>query len=143
MSVLGRKPRQRPPSQARSLGRSNPGKALTELWSPLSAWEMRKRARTAGGTPRSGLGASAFPARAAYLATRGTEGAIGGDGHRVQVARVPDVVSLQFAVGQIPNLERRKRGLNTATAPQIWRYGCGGEDDPTSPSPACPSRRRR
>lgn len=43
-----------------------------------------------------------------YLAARGTEGAIGGDSHRVQVARVPNVVSLQLAVSQIPNLGGQK-----------------------------------
>lgn len=42
----------------------------------------------------------------AVLATGSAQGAVGGDGHRVQVASVTDVVRLQFAVGQIPHLNK-------------------------------------
>lgn len=44
-----------------------------------------------------------------YLASRSTEGAIRGDSHCVQISRVADVVCLQFAVSQIPNLDEGKR----------------------------------
>lgn len=44
-----------------------------------------------------------------YLAPGGAEGAVGGHGDRVQVPRVPDVVRLQLAVGQVPHLGREKR----------------------------------
>lgn len=40
-----------------------------------------------------------------YLATRGTEGTIGRDGDRVQVASVVIVILLQTAVGQVPDLD--------------------------------------
>ena len=38
------------------------------------------------------------------LATGSAKGAVGRHGDRVQVARVADVVRLQLAVGQVPNL---------------------------------------
>jgi hypothetical protein len=41
----------------------------------------------------------------AVLATRGAEGAVGGDGDGVDVAGVADVVGLQLAGGELPNLE--------------------------------------
>ena len=40
----------------------------------------------------------------AVLAARGAEGAVGGDGHRVDVAGVADVVGLDAARGQFPDL---------------------------------------
>lgn len=42
-----------------------------------------------------------------YLSTRSAQGAVGGDGDRVQVALVADVVGLQLAVGQVPHLAAR------------------------------------
>merc|ERR1719385_88810 len=39
------------------------------------------------------------------LAARGAEGSVGGHGDGVQVAGVPDVLGLQLAVGQVPNLD--------------------------------------
>jgi len=43
--------------------------------------------------------------RLAVLATGSAEGTVGRDGDRVQVTGVADVVRLQLAVGQIPNLD--------------------------------------
>ena len=40
----------------------------------------------------------------AVLATRGAEGAVGGDGDGVDVAGVADVVGLELAGGELPNL---------------------------------------
>lgn len=40
----------------------------------------------------------------AVLAAGGAEGAVGGDSHNVQVARVANEVLLELAVGQIPDL---------------------------------------
>ena len=41
----------------------------------------------------------------AVFAARGAEGAVGRDGHRVDVARVADVVGLDAAGGEFPDLE--------------------------------------
>ena len=40
----------------------------------------------------------------AVLAAAGAQGAVGGEGDGVEVAGVADVVGLQLAVGQVPNL---------------------------------------
>lgn len=47
----------------------------------------------------------------AVLATRGAEGTVGGDGDGVDVASVADVVGLQLAAGEFPDLliERKKK----------------------------------
>lgn len=42
-----------------------------------------------------------------YLSTRSTQGAVGGNGHCVQVADMANVVGLQLAVSQVPNLATR------------------------------------
>ena len=41
----------------------------------------------------------------AVLATAGTQGTVRGQSHGVQISSVTDVVGLQLAVGQIPNLD--------------------------------------
>ncbi len=44
----------------------------------------------------------------AVFAAGGAEGAVGGDGHGVNVASVADVVGLDAARGKFPDLEREK-----------------------------------
>jgi len=41
----------------------------------------------------------------AIFATRGAERTVGRNGDGVQITRVPDVVRLQLAVGQVPDLD--------------------------------------
>ena len=47
----------------------------------------------------------------AVFAARGAEGAVGGDGHGVDVARVPDVVGLDAAGGEFPDLGSRMKSV--------------------------------
>ena len=44
----------------------------------------------------------------AVFAARGAEGAVGGDGHGVDVAGVADVVGLDAAGGEFPDLDKSK-----------------------------------
>lgn len=44
----------------------------------------------------------------AVFAAGGTEGAVGGDGHGVDVAGVADVVGLDAAIGEFPYLRKEK-----------------------------------
>ena len=61
-----------------------------------------------------------------YLSTGGAQGAVGGDGHCVQVAGVTDVVGLQLAVGQVPHLDTRAPTLapRYATTPLSSGVSC-------------------
>lgn len=49
------------------------------------------------------------------LATRGAQGSIGGDGDGVDVAGVADVISLQLAGGELPDLFRECQRKSTAS----------------------------
>lgn len=58
------------------------------------------------------------------FATRSAERPVGGDGNSVQVASVANVVGLQLAVGQVPNLEiKRKKELEICQTQKtkLWK----------------------
>lgn len=88
---------------------NNPQKSQEVLWSEASP--LPTPTMTNPRTPQWELGLRCSPrvSPRPYLAPGGAEGAIGGHGDRVQVPRVPDVVRLQLAVGQVPHLGREKR----------------------------------
>ena len=54
-----------------------------------------------------------------YLATRGTEGAIGGDGDCVDVAGVAHQIAPELAVGQVPHLQHMHHWINNCPPESI------------------------
>ncbi len=68
----------------------------------------------AGGQGVEVLGLVEVPEHScAVFAAGGAEGAIGGDGHGVDVAGVADVVGLDAAGGEFPDLESRIASVKT------------------------------
>jgi len=60
----------------------------------------------------------------AILATGGAKGAVGGNGDGVDVASVPDVVGLNAAGGELPDLNRRGLSAPACDWQQVVKVIC-------------------
>lgn len=77
---------------------------------------------------------------AGVLAAAGAQAAVGGHGHRVQVASVADVVGLQLAVRQVPDLKEDKIDKLEAFIEKTLPASCVRRDNKTRLTQASPDQ---